>query len=244
MGASGTKTKHTLEYGKEQIPFELSFSERKRLTVHVEPSQKVVVLAPSDATMEVVRARLQRRAGWIAKQRRYFEEFIPPPAPKRFLDGETHRYLGRQYRLKLERGETSEVKLRGRYFHLTTPAKPSPNEVGKLLDKWYRERAKGLLSRKLSESLKSSYLRGVQPPGLQIRTMKRRWGSCTQNGDVIFNSSLVKAPLDCIEYVVVHELCHLKVHDHSRKYYDLLTKCMPDWERRKKRLNSLDWSLG
>jgi len=243
MGSSRTKSTHTLEYGKEQIPYELSFSERKRLTVHVEPSQKVVVLAPIDATMEVVRARLQRRAGWIAKQRRYFDDFIPPPAPKRFLDGETHRYLGRQYRIKLERGGASDVKLKGRYFRISMPAKPSPKEVEKLLDQWYRKRAKALLSRKLSESLKSSYLRGVQAPSLQIRTMKRRWGSCTQNGDVILNTSLVKAPLDCLEYVVVHELCHLKVHDHSRKYYDLLAKCMPDWEQRKKRLNSQDWSL-
>lgn len=241
MERNGKQSQLSLEYGSERIPFELSFSERKRLTVHVEPSQRVVVLAPTEATMEVVMARLQRRAGWIARQRRYFDEFIPPPPPKRFVDGETHRYLGRQYRLKFERSDTTEVKLRGRYFHVASPARPTPNLVASLLDAWYRERAAVLLDKKVAELRRSSYLKGVRTPGVQIRRMKRRWGSCTKSGDIIFNLSVVKAPLECIEYVVAHELCHLKVHDHSRRYYDLLTKCMPDWERRKKRLNSQDW---
>jgi predicted metal-dependent hydrolase len=240
---NGSSNMHVLEYGREEIPYELKFSERKRLTIHVEPDQSVQVLAPTDTSMEKVKARLQRRAGWIARQRRYFEEFIPPPPPKRFVAGETHRYLGRQYRLSFERGESKAVKLRGRYFEILSPSRPSSAEVEGLLDAWYRERAHALLRRKVEDALKSSYLRRVNEPALQVRRMKRRWGSCTQSGDVIFNLSLIKAPLECIEYVVVHELCHLKVHDHSRKYYDLLTKCLPDWERRKKRLNSQDWAL-
>jgi len=238
---NGVGAEHTLEYGRERIPYELTFSERKRLTIHVEPDQSVCVLAPLDTSMEKVVARLQKRAGWISRQRRYFEEFIPPPPPKRFVDGETHRYLGRQYRLRFERGDTRTAKLRGRYFHLITPKKPSATEVENLLEAWYRQRANLLLGKKVADSLQSNYFRGIEFPNLQIRKMKRRWGSCTKSGGIIFNLNLVKAPLDCIEYVVVHELCHLKVHDHSRRYYDLLTKCMPDWEQKKKRLNSQDW---
>lgn len=238
---NGVSETIVLEYGREQIPYEVSFSERKRLTIHVEPDQRVKVLAPTDATMQQVQARVQRRAGWISRQRRYFEEFIPPPPRKRFVEGETHRYLGRQYRLKFGRGESPVVKLRGRYFEILSPTRPSSVDVEGLLDEWYRDRARTLLAKKVDDALTSAFLRQVDSPSVQIRKMKKRWGSCTECGDVIFNLSLIRAPLECIEYVVVHELCHLKVHDHSRRYYDLLTKCMPDWERRKKRLNSQDW---
>jgi len=238
---SGSNGKHTVEYGRERIPVSLEFADRKRLTIHVEPDQSVRVLAPLDASMEKVMKRLQRRAGWICRQRRFFEEFVPPPPEKRFVNGETHRYLGRQYRLRFAHGKKQEVKLRGRYFQVISTSRPSPREVETLLEAWYRERARVLLQKKVQDSLQSSYLCDIEPPRLQVRRMKRRWGSCTKSGDLIFNLSLVKAPLACIEYVVVHELCHLKVHNHSRKYYDLLNKCMPDWERRKKRLNAQDW---
>ena len=232
---------HVLVYGRERIPFDLSYDDRKRLTVHVEPDQRVRVLAPANTSIDKVMARLQRRAGWISRQRRYFEEFIPPPPPKKFVEGETHRYLGRQYRLKFVRAEKKEVKLGGRFFRVLGPSRPSSSEVEELLDAWYRERGHLLLSRKVEAALQSSFLRGIETPRLQIRKMKRRWGSCTKNSGIIFNRNVLMAPLACIEYVVVHELCHLKVHDHSGEYYNLLTKCMPDWERRKERLNSQDW---
>lgn len=236
MERNGKGSGFHLEYGTERITFELSFSKRKRLMIYVHPDQRVRVLAPLDARLETVMARLQRRAGWISRQLRYFEEFAPPPRPKRFVEGETHRYLGRQYRLKFERSESRRVKLRGRFLHIESPIKPNPSVVESLLDMWYRERATSLLHRKVEESLRSSYLQGVGRPNIRIRNMKRRWGSCSERSGIIFNLSLIKTPLDCIEYVVVHELCHLRVLNHSRTYYELLAKCMPDWEKRKARL--------
>lgn len=241
MATTHLATKDFLEYGNERIPYDLSFSPCKRLTIHVEPDRRVSVLAPSDSTLEAVRARLQRRAGWIAKQRRYFEDFIPQPPAKRFVAGETHRYLGRQYRLKFERGIERVVRLRGRYFHVISPSKPSAADAQSMIEAWYRERGATLLRKKVGDALRSSYLRNVDVATVQLRKMSRRWGSCTDSGGIIFNWRLVMAPPECIEYVVVHELCHLKVHDHSPKFYSLLGKCMPDWERRRKRLNSIDW---
>ena len=75
-------------------------------------------------------------------------------------------------------------------------------------------------------------------PPLVVRQMVRRWGSCTTTGKVILNTDLVRAPVHCIDYVIVHELCHVRVHGHDKAFYRLLSACMPDWESRKARLES------
>ena len=78
----------------------------------------------------------------------------------------------------------------------------------------------------------------MPPPNIVVRRMGKRWGSCTETGNILINIELIKTPLYCIEYLIMHEICHLRVHNHGRAYYRLLTRCMPDWHRRKARLDS------
>lgn len=228
--------RQTLVYGSETIEFSLSFSPRKRLSITVEPNGSVIVKAPIDATVDAVLTQMRRRAGWIIRQRDRFAAFGPVMPPKRFVNGETHRYLGRQYRLRISRGDTASVKLVGRFFEITTPDKRSSSAVQKLLESWYRQHAQQFFETRLHHCLTSPSLRGLAVPSWSIRLMKCRWGSCTKEGRILLNLQLIQTSPSCIDYVITHELCHLIEHNHTAAFYHLLDRAMPDWRKRKKKL--------
>ena len=227
-----------ITFGKQRIPFTLEYRERGRLAISVHPDRSVSVVAPSGRTLEEVLDCVQRRAAWIVKQRSHFDQFHPLTPPRRYVAGETHLYLGRQYRLKLVEDATTRVKLKGRFLRVHLPDRQDTKRIERLLDVWYRDHAQPIFSRRLDGCLHSARSLDVSRPAVVIRKMSKRWGSCTKAGHILLNTELVKTPLYCIEYVIMHELCHLKVHDHSPEFCRLLTRCMPDWEQRKRRLDS------
>ncbi len=229
---------HVIEFGGETIPFVLEMRQRRRLSISVHPDRRVMVLAPADCSLADVLARVQKRAAWITRQRAYFEQFHPLPHEKRYVSGETHLYLGRQYRLKIQSAATASVKLMGSYLHVATANCHDAIQVQQLLDDWYRNHAKGIFQTRLLQCLDAAPSLCMPLPVIIVRRMSRRWGSCTKAGHILLNLDLVKTPLYCIEYVIMHELCHLRIHNHSPSYYRLLSRCMPDWEKRKTRLNS------
>lgn len=227
-----------VRYGGEDIPFDLAFRPRRQLAINVHPDRSVTVVAPEARSVEEVLARVQRKAGWIAKQRRHFEGFHPLPNSRRFVNGETHYYLGRQYRLRIRAAAEESVKLKGRFLIVETARPEDAVRAGILLDTWYREHAEAIYEARLLRCLKDAPSLRMPPPKIVVRRMGKRWGSCTETGHVLINLELIKAPIACIEYLIMHELCHLRVHNHSEAYFRLLTRCMPDWKRRKARLDS------
>jgi len=228
----------TLAYGSEKIDFSLSFSPRRRLTITVEPNGNVIVKAPAEATLETVLDQMHRKAGWIIRQRDAFAAFGPTMPPKKYVSGETHRYLGRQYRLRVTHGTTPSVKLIGRHFEVVTPDKTDAQSAQRQLESWYRRRAEHVFAERMESCLASSWFRSLEPPNWTIRKMKRRWGSCTKDGTILLNLLLIQASPSCIEYVITHELCHLIVHNHGPQFYRLLDRVLPDWRERKSRLES------
>lgn len=227
-----------IRYGRQRIPVLLKFVERARLTISVHPDGSVTALAPLDRPLSQVLSHLERKASWIAKQRRHFEAWQPLPEEKRYVSGETHLYLGRQYRLKVRRAYEAEVKLIGRYLNVSLPSSRDPVAVRKALGDWYRAHAEPIYRDRMERSMEMAPTLRQAGPTLRIRFMRSRWGSCSKSGTITLSSELIKTPLHCIEYVIMHELCHLRVHDHSPAFFRLLSRCMPDWERRKERLNS------
>ena len=229
-------SQHQVEFGGGLIAFRLRRSSRRTLAISVQPDLGVVVTAPEKAALATVLAKVRKRAVWIKRQQRYFSEFLPPTPPRQYVSGETHRYLGRQYRLKVVEAEPAEVKLRGRFIWVQTPRKADTARVRESVEDWYLAHAKERLTRNFAESVARMGTRMASTPRMQVRRMRQRWGSWTRGGGVWLNPELVKAAGACIDYVVTHELCHAVHGNHGKKFYELLRRVMPDWEMRKRRL--------
>jgi hypothetical protein len=228
-----------IKYDGETISFSLVRTKTKRLTISVYPDLAVKVKAPKGKSLNQINARVERRAAWIARQLQHFRQ-APPAAPKRrYVSGETHVFLGRQYRLKLHPADRNSVKLIGRYLHVCTRNPSFTHRVRDLVEDWYRDHAKRLLHRRVQQCHEHVKRFGIPSPTIRLKKMQKRWGSCTRTASITLNSELIKAPSQCIDYVIVHELCHLRVHGHNDRFFRLLTACMPDWEHRKRRLDSI-----
>lgn len=226
-------------FGGKRIPFRIEYRKRKKLAITVHPDMRLCVIAPESSKEEQILQRVEKRAGWIMRQWRHFEQFQPKHPGPRYLSGETHLYLGRQYRLKVHEGSSEAVKLVGRFLHVSARNREDRERIKTLVERWYRDHAEHVFGHRLQVCLEQCpSLKRVHEPCVTIRKMPKRWGSCTKTGSILLNLELVKVPVHCVDYVIVHELCHLQIHNHSPAFYRLLSRCMPDWENRKKRLDS------
>ncbi|TKG95188.1 M48 family peptidase [Puteibacter caeruleilacunae] len=228
-----------IQYGNTRISYSLTFADRKTLGIRVYPDKSVHVIAPVDTPQEIISNKVHSKAAWIVKQQDFFLAFHPFTPPRRFVSGETHRYLGKQYRLKLIDAKYEGVKLHGGNIVVYIKDRSDKARIEKLMKAWYRSKADIHLKRLFEENL--SWVKGlhVGTPTLKLRWMNKRWGSCNKSGAIQLNLELIKASKKCIEYVIIHELCHLVHLNHSTAFYDLLDKYSPDWRRIKDELEKM-----
>jgi predicted metal-dependent hydrolase len=225
-----------IQFGSKQIDFQLEYSSRKSLGITVKPDLSVLVKAPVDTSLEKVKEKLRKKVPWIIRQQSFFLYFHPKTPARKYISGETHLYLGRQYRLNISQNNFESVKLKGKYIEATMNDKSSAED---LVGEWYLQNAK-LKLRAIAQPLIDNFKKyNIEPSSIVLRDMPTRWGSCTPKGKIILNPELIKAPKGCIEYVIIHELCHLVHHDHTQKFIDLQTKEMKDWEKWKMKLEKL-----
>lgn len=229
---------HRVPYGIQNIAYTLEYSPRKTLAIEVHPDSSIIVKAPTTATIESIESKIVRRAAWIAKQQRQFAKYAPPlPAPE-CVSGEGYRYLGRQYRLKLIESSSFKIRLWQGRLQVNTPTPFDREHVERSIANWFRDRATLVFTERYRYCAELVTAYDIEGHGFELRTMSKRWGSCTPNGKIFLNPLLVSAPKDCIDYVIIHELCHLRFPNHSPSFYRLLTSILPDWIDRKDRLNS------
>ncbi len=236
-----------VRYGSQNVTYALEYSPRKTLAIEVHPDSSIIVKAPTDATIESIEAKIIHRAAWIARQQRQFDRYAPPlPAPE-CVSGEGYRYLGRQYRLKLIEHPSDIIRLWQGRLEVNTPNPFDRKHVEKSISNWFRDRAMIVFRERYQycTRLVAAYTilhrrvyANEHSTGIELRTMSKRWGSCTPSGRIFLNPLLISATKDCIDYVIVHELCHLRFANHSPNFYQLLTRIMPDWIDRKQKLNS------
>lgn len=223
--------------GSELLTYSLRHTNRRRTVgIFVEPDGHVAILAPPAASVDRIEQIMRRRMKWIRGKQRTVESLPVPPQPREWVAGETHRYLGRQYRLKLAKGDSSTVKLLGGYFFVIAPNPRDRDCVRELMECWYKEHAVALLNDRVERAIASSTWLKIEKPPIRIRYLRSKWGSTTAAGCVTFNVDLVKLPLSCVDYVVVHELVHLMIPSHSPAFWRMLGRVMPDWRRWRSKL--------
>lgn len=234
--AATLNSKHSIIYGRRKIDYSLFYSNRKTMEIAVHPDSAIIVKAPKNSDISLIENKLYKRARWIIRQINYFRQFDPRTPARCYVNGESHLYLGKHYRLKLTKDPDNSIKLSRGFFHISCAEPQIPQVVKRLLNTWYLEKAKLQFKESMDRCWQKFADIKMDRPGLSIRRMKKRWGSLSEKGTMTLNTDLIKAPKECIDYVVTHELCHLKYHAHSTDFYMLLDAVIPDWEKIKHKL--------
>ncbi len=217
---------------------------RKTLTITIDPGSGVRVLVPARTPNAEIEAIVRKRAGWILRK---LAEERPEPQPRRFVTGEKLHYLGRELPLvvQLTTSGTLSVSLEADSLRIACPAGLREEDRGAAISQglltWYRERATELL-RESVERWQPKI--GVSAARISIGDQKTRWGSCSSKGSLRFNLRLAMVPRVLIDYVAVHELCHLLEANHSASFWQHVHQVMPDFEDRRRRLKEFEPLLG
>ena len=222
-----------------KFPIEIQRTDRKKSATIKVIDQRVIVTIPKTLSDIRLQDLVRKKTPWI-RQKLKEDSNLVPVKPKEYVNGENFPYMGRNYRLRLLSDAAGVVKLKNGY--LCVPASKKRGGVTRacqasvLIEDWYRQHALERLSEKTE---RYSELLGVQPVSIKVRDYKSRWGSCSVSGEITYNWRIIIAPHRIVDYVVVHELCHMLEHNHSPKFWDLLAKTMPDYAERREwlRLN-------
>lgn len=230
-----------LKYGDLSIPYQVYYvpGRQCKVAIHVHPDGSVQVDAPTQASLAEIKQAVGKRSRWLFAHLDRIKAQHIHVLPREYVSGESHFYLGRRYLLKVQVNELDEpsVKLRCGQLQVTTN-NVDRETIKSLLWHWYRTHAQNQFDRRLGILCQNlSWLK--TPPPWKLLTMKKQWGSCSPRGALSLNPHLVKAPSECIDYVLLHELCHLKLHNHSPAFYQHLRKEMPTWESVKGRLDGM-----
>jgi predicted metal-dependent hydrolase len=224
-----------VEFGGKVIPFVLVRKPVKHVNLHIKPDMTVMVSANEKVPLDFILGFVKQKAAWILKNIQFFEDVQPEvQSEKEYVSGESFKYLGKQYRLRVEESETEGVKYYRGFIYLYVKDELDFKRKEKLFGEWLRNRAETVFNESLDKMYALVQKYNVRKPKLIIRTMKARWGSCLSDAHaILLNFELIKAPKYCIDYVVLHELIHFLYKNHDYQFYSFLSALMPDWKQRK-----------
>jgi len=236
----------SIRFGTTTINYEVTRSERrKNAAIAVHPDKRVEVVVPTNLNQEDIQDLVRNKARWVVEKLEWFGQIDQLETSKEYANGETFLYLGRQYRLKILYGgdDKPTAKLKGKYFEVTiskTKSEDTNRELVKdALWQWYHDHAEKKIGEVIQDYVRKLH---IDPsPSFKVKYQKKRWGSCPKNDFLHINVRIIMAPMSQIEYVVAHELCHLKYKNHSSEFWQLLRLVMPDYEVRKEALKNDGW---
>jgi len=228
-----------INYGKRRIEYSIERCRRKRtLAINITSSAQVIVLAPYSLSNVKIKDVIRKKTDWILQKKEYFKRLSLQFPDKEFISGEQLLFLGRKHRLKIKEAKGSisdSPSLTGRRVFISVAKHLTPyekkNKIRGILIKWYFSKTARIVEQRLK---RYSKMLNLVPSEIKIKDQKRRWGSCSGNGTLRFNWKIAMAPISVIDYIVVHELCHLKVKNHSTSFWRQVSLALPDYQRRRK----------
>ncbi|MDD8024906.1 MAG: SprT family zinc-dependent metalloprotease [Acidobacteriota bacterium] len=228
-----------LETASRKIPLSLERGKGRRIRIAVLDDGRVRASVPRGVAPARVLAFAREKAAWIERAVRKSETRIRLHAPAKSAETGLISILGQTYPVKIEPGRARRAAFADGVLVVPVADIHDREAVRRRIESWLKRRAGQVLAAALDRGLEADPFGGLAAPPWSLRWMKRRWGSCGRDGRIVFNTRLVQTAPSLVEYVVLHELCHLKHHDHGASFYSLLARCLPDWKERRKALNAI-----
>jgi predicted metal-dependent hydrolase len=220
-------------YGNSKIEFVVKYRNRATLAIQITAPGVVTVLSPEGLSPGEIKSRVEKKAGWIAKKLVYFKKLGKLKENRRISEGGKLLYLGKSYPVVINYNKELKwltARLSEDVFVFDTPVR-DPLILKKLAEKWYRRDAEKIILQRVE---KYSHKFNISPLQIKVKEQKRRWGTCTSQRNIYFNWRIIMAPMNVIDYVIVHELSHLVYQDHSKQFWGCVEAAMPDYRERKK----------
>ena len=210
----------------ENQNYKLVRAKRRTIALILERDGSLTVRAPKRATLQDIHGFIQEKEKWIERSREKLKAIVTLPR-KEFVDGETFLFLGKEYELRLVPSQRQTLHFNSG-FTLKASARPRGEAV---FTKWYKAQASTVFTERVTHY---ANLHGFSPKQVKVTSAKTRWGSCSANGTINFTWRLVMAPLEVIDYVVIHELVHLRIKNHSQKFWHAVEQLCPQYKSHRK----------
>jgi len=226
-----------IEYGTQTIEFEITYRSRKTIEIGVEPPDVVTVVAPEGIADDVLLKHVKAKAKWIVQKLYEMKEIQSQHLDREYVNGEAFMYLGRNYSLRVVHDQVLKqpvTKLYQGKFIITTPI-DDQLQLKASMEAWFRQKTLQKVEERIAYYQK--YF-DVEPTVVKVKEQKKRWASCTSKRELLFNWRCVMAPSFALDYIVVHEMCHMLHMDHSKDFWSLLNRIMPDYEKRREWLKN------
>lgn len=225
------------QYGTKTIEFDIDYRDRKTLEIGIEPPDNIKVVAPKAATEEDILRVVKSKAKWIVQKLFEFKDVEHRRREKEYVNGESFMYLGRNYSLQIivnDEIAKPQTKLYQGKFYIETSTKEQ-DKLKQSMEEWYRQKTLEKVTEKIAYY--ETYF-DVKPKSIKVKEQKKRWASCTSTRDLLFNWRCAMAPANVLDYIVVHEMCHMIHLNHSKEFWDLVERVMPDYRDRKEWLKN------
>ena len=220
----------------QNIDYKIVFSRRRSIGISVGPDSGVTVRAPYRTSMRTIENLVISKSEWIKKHLENYKSAVRINSNKFCTDGAPVLFRGHEHQIRIIESKTYFVKLTENIIEIGLKNITEGEKAGLMLEKWSGLIAKGIFRRKFEEILIRFSKYNFVPSEFSVKALKRRCGSCSSKGKITISSELIKLDDIYLEYVILHELCHLRHHNHGKEFYKLLSEVFPDWKQRRSEL--------